>query len=292
MGNVNPNNTSALMVLQSASEVPLENTRAGLYEWLEDIGAILLDMMGTYYGTRPVLARDEEEKGAELYDFSKFKDLWLRIRVDVGPSTRFSEIAMTQTLDNLRQSGALDIIQYLERVPDRLIPRKAELIEELKAQAELPKAQKTKELPAGGKLSAVHNLYSFELKKASAGKISCCDVLCQLAVRTCSRTERKLQLAVKECERLLFLRDIRCVHAEHTALFLILCADPGQKLRKRNAFHDITHRESLLQVISRNDADYYFLIIRNESLDLAKFYHIAVIFSIKKTPGACKSMVY
>ena len=154
MGNVNPNNTSALMVLQSASEVPLENTRAGLYEWLEDVGAILLDMMGTYYGTRPILPRQDEERSAELYDFSKFKDLWFRIRVDVGPSTRFSEIAMTQTLDNLRQSGALDVIQYLERVPDRLIPRKAELIEELKAAAELPKAKKPKELPAGGKLSA------------------------------------------------------------------------------------------------------------------------------------------
>ena len=44
MGNVSPDNTSALMVLQNASEVPLENTRAGLHEWVEDIGAILLDM--------------------------------------------------------------------------------------------------------------------------------------------------------------------------------------------------------------------------------------------------------
>ena len=48
MGSVRPDNTSALMVLQNASEVPLENTRAGLHEWVEDIGAILLDMMGTY----------------------------------------------------------------------------------------------------------------------------------------------------------------------------------------------------------------------------------------------------
>ena len=55
MGNVRPDNTSALMVLQNASEVPLENTRAGLHEWVEDIGAILLDMMGTYYGRRPIV---------------------------------------------------------------------------------------------------------------------------------------------------------------------------------------------------------------------------------------------
>ena len=149
LGNVNPNNTSALMVLQSASEVPLENTRAGIYEWLEDIGAILLDMMGTYYGTRPVISGDGS---VTLYDFGKFKDLWFRIRVDVGPASRFSEIAMTQTLDNLRDAGVLDVVQYLERVPDRLIPGKDALIRELKEAIPAEKAKKT--VSAQGKLSA------------------------------------------------------------------------------------------------------------------------------------------
>ena len=50
LGNVKPDNTSALMVLQSNAEVPLENIRAGLHEWVEDIGAILLDMMGSHDG--------------------------------------------------------------------------------------------------------------------------------------------------------------------------------------------------------------------------------------------------
>jgi hypothetical protein len=62
MGNVRPDNTSALMVLQSSSEVPLENVRAGLHEWLEQIGAILLDMMGTYYGRRPLVRERSMEE--------------------------------------------------------------------------------------------------------------------------------------------------------------------------------------------------------------------------------------
>ena len=158
MGNVKPDNTSALMVLQTNAEVPLENIRSGLYEWVEDIGAILLDMMGTYYGTRPVIVdREFEEpivptsgtpiidpmtgmmqtqkvvrKVQEEFDFNQFKHLWLNLRVDVGATTYFSEIAMTQTLDNLRQDGTLDVIQYLERIPDKLIPKKQELIDELK----------------------------------------------------------------------------------------------------------------------------------------------------------------
>ena len=158
MGNVKPDNTSALMVLQSNAEVPLENTRAGLYEWLEDIGAILLDMMGTYYGVRPVVrsrsfsepvmdgagmpilnpvtgmmeVNTVERRVAEDYDFSTFKNLWFNIRVNAGATTYYSEIAMVQTLDNLRKDGVLEVIDYLERIPDKLIPRKAELIQELK----------------------------------------------------------------------------------------------------------------------------------------------------------------
>ena len=54
------------------------------------------------------------------------------IRADVGATSQFSEIAMVQTLDNLRANGTLDVIQYLERIPDKLIPKRAELIEELK----------------------------------------------------------------------------------------------------------------------------------------------------------------
>ncbi len=158
MGSVRPDNTSALMVLQNASEVPLENTRAGLHEWVEDIGAILLDMMGTYYGKRPIVREkviDEPVLGAdgkqlidpltgkpastkvsrrvvEEFDFSVFKHLWLNISVDVGATTYYSEIAMVQTLDNLRRDGTLNIIEYLERMPDKLVTRKQELIESLK----------------------------------------------------------------------------------------------------------------------------------------------------------------
>ena len=188
LGNVKPDNTSALMVLQSNAEVPLENVRAGLYEWLEDVGAILLDMMGTYYGVRPVVreyfveepATDEngapvvdEESGmvrtnrvtrrvAEPYDFSQFKKLWFNVRVNTGATTYYSEIAMVQTLDNLRRDGTLEIVDYLERIPDKLIPRKAELIQTLKKRAgtektegkeSLPTQKSTQEYLVGGPIS-------------------------------------------------------------------------------------------------------------------------------------------
>ena len=161
MGRVRPDNTSALMVLQASSEVPLENTRAGLHEWFEDIAAILLDMMGTYYGKRPIVREREFEEPSmdttggpafdpnrgvmltkkstrrviEEFDFSVLKHLWLNVSVDAGATTYYSEIAMVQTLDNLRRDGTLDIIAYLERIPEKLIPQKEKLIEDLKNKA-------------------------------------------------------------------------------------------------------------------------------------------------------------
>lgn len=152
MGNVNPDNTSAFIALSSASQVPLENPQACKYEWVEDIGKILLDFMGTYYGKRPVVRQvtrsqsiidpttgmpstvEKSVKAIETYDFSNLKNLWLNVKVDVGASTYWSQIAVVQTLDNLKASGVLDVIDYLERMPDEYVPRKEELITKLRRQ--------------------------------------------------------------------------------------------------------------------------------------------------------------
>ena len=159
LGNVRPDNTSALIALQSSSQVPLENPQACKYEWVEDIGRILLDMMGTYYGERPVVKHEQRTEQmvdpttgmpssmvknvatVELYDFSVLKNLWLNVRADVGASTYWSRIAVVQTLDNLKQNGVLDVLDYLERMPDEYIPRKDELLAKIRNQLSQQQAQ-------------------------------------------------------------------------------------------------------------------------------------------------------
>ena len=115
-------------------------------------------MQGTLYGKRPVImskvfkdlvigddgvpvidpmtgrmkTQEVTYKVVEEFDFSQLKNVALSMKIDAGATTYFSEIAMTQTLDHLRRDGTLDVIQYLERLPDKLIPRKKELIDELR----------------------------------------------------------------------------------------------------------------------------------------------------------------
>jgi hypothetical protein len=143
MGQIdNPKNTSAIIAVQKSSAIPLENPKANLYEWIEDIGHVLIDMIGNHYGKRPVVMdvptvdpqtqQQTMQKQVVMYDFSQFKDLWLKVKADVGEASYWSEIQTMQTMDNLLEQGHIDFIQYLERIPDEYIPQKAQLISEIK----------------------------------------------------------------------------------------------------------------------------------------------------------------
>ncbi|MFA5676538.1 MAG: hypothetical protein WDA65_08475, partial [Christensenellales bacterium] len=54
----------------------------------------------------------------------------MRLKVDVGPSSMWSEVQVIKTLDNLLKGGQITLKQYLERMPDGYIPLKEDLIKE------------------------------------------------------------------------------------------------------------------------------------------------------------------
>ncbi|MFR5782213.1 MAG: hypothetical protein ACLUEK_10445 [Oscillospiraceae bacterium] len=141
LGEAKPDNTSAIIALQRAAATPNEITRQNLYQSIEDLGAIYMDFMSGYYGLRPAeidpaaevsselldfagdaLPRGENGKISVLYDFSSLRDLPLRLKLDVGAAAYWSEIAATQTMDNLLAQGHIDVLEYLERVPDATSP--------------------------------------------------------------------------------------------------------------------------------------------------------------------------
>ena len=135
LGNVTMNNATAIIAIQKSAAVPLENVKASFYEFVEDCGRIIIDMMGTYYGIRPVVVEGfNNERSVDMFDFSKLKGMWLNIKIDVGNASYFSEVASVQTLDNLLNNGLIDFVDYLKRIPDELIPQKQELIASIEQQ--------------------------------------------------------------------------------------------------------------------------------------------------------------
>ena len=132
IGNIKADNHAAIIAVQQASFVPLENIKANLYQWVEDIGYVILDMMIAKYGIRNITVMEKGKRIVVPFDFSQLKGIKFQLKVDVGPSSYWSEIAAMQTLDNLLQTAKIDFIQYLERVPDGIIPKREDLLEEIR----------------------------------------------------------------------------------------------------------------------------------------------------------------
>ena len=144
LGNVRPDNTSAIIALQKASQVPMELTRQDLYQCIEDLGAVWLDLMRVYYGQRfvelPLQREDAAPLGEgmdkvavmQMFDFGQLEHTTLSLKLDVGGSAYWSEIAQINTLDNLLSQGKISVVDYLERIPGGYISNQQELIEKLK----------------------------------------------------------------------------------------------------------------------------------------------------------------
>ena len=82
---------------------------------------------------------------SEVFDFSVLKNFPMTLKLDVGASAYWSEIASMQTLDNLLQLGQIDIVDYLERIPDGYVAKRQELLSKYKLRME----QQTDAMTAG-----------------------------------------------------------------------------------------------------------------------------------------------
>ena len=169
LGDTRPDNTSAIIALQRAASTPSELTKQNIYSAVEDLARICLDFMGEYYGIRyvdrPIKERERQaamfaqqinpdqeipEEVPDLFDFSALKYHPVTIKLDVGASTYYSEIASIQTLENLLMQGQINVVQFLERLPDDYIPNRIGLIAEIKNQLAQQQAMAGMAPEAGG----------------------------------------------------------------------------------------------------------------------------------------------
>lgn len=146
LGDTRPDNTSAIIALQRAAATPSELTKQNLHKCIEDLALIYLEFMAEYYGTRTVdtetppeivtaYAFSGQQAPSEIpaeFDFKQLKDMPMQMKLDVGASSYYSEIAAIQTLDNLLMQNKIDVVQYLERIPDGYVPDRRGLLNELK----------------------------------------------------------------------------------------------------------------------------------------------------------------
>ena len=157
LGEVDPDNTSAILALQESSNIPLENIRQNLYACIEDLALNWAEMIFEYYPAGRLLTYTEEntEKSAEMPDYEIFKNSVIRARVDVGAGTKYSQIVAVNTLDKLLAGGFIGIEDYLERLPDGIISDKRGLVEKIREKnlKEEAKKSQTEEIANEGSIS-------------------------------------------------------------------------------------------------------------------------------------------
>ena len=83
------------------------------------------------YGNRALKIEQEQGVWYMPFDSTRYRDLLLSIRVDVGRADPYSETRTVETLDNLFSHGVISAKQYISRLPRGIVPQMDALLREL-----------------------------------------------------------------------------------------------------------------------------------------------------------------
>ena len=133
LGNIEANNTSAILALQETSRIPLTQIRSAYYRCIEELANIWADMTCAYYPPERLLpCYSKNSTSVRKTDLSSLKNHILNAEIDVVEISRFSAAGVQSILDKLFDSGYLTPEQYIRRLPSGAFNNKEEFIDDLK----------------------------------------------------------------------------------------------------------------------------------------------------------------
>lgn len=136
LGDVNPNNASAILAVREASVQPLQLIRNRFFAFCEDVARIWADFWVSMYGRRPLRLRSPYGSRYCDFDGDSCADMLFSVKVDVEESVTKDQNVTLQILNKLFEAGVITAGQYVSRLPDGCIPKQRRLIEELREQGE------------------------------------------------------------------------------------------------------------------------------------------------------------
>lgn len=131
-------NATAIMLLQKASGIPIESIKRRFYQFIEDIGRIWEEFWKVKYNvTRQISIKDDDgNPETVMFNGGMYKDIEMNLKIDVGPSSTYSESLMMSSLDRMFDKGAISFDQYLKYAPKNVVPFKERLLKDMEAMAE------------------------------------------------------------------------------------------------------------------------------------------------------------
>ncbi|MCE3202479.1 hypothetical protein [Paenibacillus sonchi] len=136
-------NATAIMLLQKAAGVPIESIKKRFYRFIKDVGEIWEEFWKVKYNTsRQITLKDDDgQEYSEEFTGSKYADIGLNLKINVGPASTYSEELMMASLDKLFDSQNIDLEDYLEYAPQNVIPFKDRLLKKVRERKELAAQQ-------------------------------------------------------------------------------------------------------------------------------------------------------
>ena len=148
LGNMRPDNMSAIIAVREAATMPLQTVQNRYYQFCEDIARIWAEFWVQKYGKRSIKMHDDGNTWYMPFDTEKYKDLVVTARIDVGSSTLYGEAQTIATLDALFDRQVIDVLQYVKRLPKGVIPDVTGLIKEMEKANEEAKAMQEAQMQA------------------------------------------------------------------------------------------------------------------------------------------------
>lgn len=117
---------SAIVALQNQAKVPIDNIQKRFYRCIKEVGKIWEQFFKTYYNTGRSMITQRVGGGQDARTFTgtDYSHVEFNLKIDVGASSIYSEALALSTLDKLFDTGNISIDEYIELVPDTVMPFK------------------------------------------------------------------------------------------------------------------------------------------------------------------------
>lgn len=133
LGDERANNTSAILALQEASHIALNGVNARLCRCIAELASIWADMLCTYCpAERLIPFEDANGLRAERISYSTLKSELLRACAETSHTNLYAPSSSVATLNQLLESGHIDMEQYLKFLPAGALANRDLLLAEIK----------------------------------------------------------------------------------------------------------------------------------------------------------------
>ena len=131
LGDSRADNATALITMRDAALMPLQILKNRFYAFVEETARIWADFWITQYSDRLIKISDQNGIWYMPFNASRYNELIINTKVDVGNGTIYNERECFNNLITLFEKGLIDRKQLISRLPSGSIPEKNSLLQEI-----------------------------------------------------------------------------------------------------------------------------------------------------------------